>query len=431
MAQFVNASFVGTSGTGLSSHDSNWTLHPATSTGGCVISNANRCRRNNNNTTIYYHAGTPASADYEVEAPLFAKETDGGASSTGVTGRTDTTAASFYHARYGGGTTDGWQLFKFVGGTPTQLGSTSSQSLTDETSNAVKLRMVGTTIELYKQGGGSATISVTDSAISAAGKVGIRFVGTGETDTTGLHIDGPLTADDIGGGTTYDETVTDAASAADALTAAITAAVAITEAATGTDAQTSTLAAVVTLTEAASGADAIAALTSKDVTLTEAADATDNATVVATLATMIAEAGSATDAAIAVMTMAAAITEAATASDSVTWGSVTYDVDLTESASAGDTQSAAAVLAAVLAEGGTAADAIAAVQLLGATVTELGSAADAATSVVVMGLSITEAGVASDVWIASIPSAGPAPTSRQWLIASESRIWLIPAESRN
>ena len=199
MARFVNASFVGTAGTGLSSHDSNWTLHPSYSTGGCVLSNANRVRRSNNNSALYYHSGTPASSDYEVAAPVFAKEADGGASNTGVGGRTDPTANTLYHVRYSGSATDGWQLFKFVAGVPTQLGGTSSQSLTDETGYDHKLRMVGTTIELYKEGAGSPTISVTDSAISAAGRVSLRMVGTGETDTTGLHIGGPLTADDIGG----------------------------------------------------------------------------------------------------------------------------------------------------------------------------------------------------------------------------------------
>lgn len=199
MAQFASDTFTDTAGTGLNTHDANWTLHTSYSTGGCVITDANRVRRSTSNNTLFWHAGTPASADYEVSGDLFAKETDGGASSAGVVGRVDTAANTCYHWRYGGGTTDGWQLFKFVGGTATQLGSTSSQSLTDETAYAHKLRMVGTTIEGYKQGSGSPTVSVTDSAISAAGKAGMRWVGTGELNTTGLHIDN-FSADDVGGG---------------------------------------------------------------------------------------------------------------------------------------------------------------------------------------------------------------------------------------
>jgi hypothetical protein len=200
VAQFASDTFTDTSGTALSTHSADWTLHTSYGTGACVISDANRVRRSNNNSALFWHAGSPASADYEVSADLFTKETDGGASNTGVVGRVDTTANTAYHARYGGSTTDGWQLFKIVGGTSTQLGSTSSQSLTDETTYAVKLKMVGTTIELFKEGSGSATISVTDSAISAAGKSGIRFVGTAETNTAGLHIDN-FSADDVGGAT--------------------------------------------------------------------------------------------------------------------------------------------------------------------------------------------------------------------------------------
>lgn len=197
MAQFASDAFTDTAGTALSTHSADWTLHTSYGTGACVISDANRVRRSNNNSALFWHAGTPASADYEVSADLFTKETDGGASNTGVVGRVDTAANTCYHARYGGSSVDGWQLFKLVAGTATQLGSTSSQSLTDETTYAVKLKMAGTTIELFKEGSGSATVSVTDSAISAAGKSGIRFVGTGETNTTGLHLDN-FSADDVG-----------------------------------------------------------------------------------------------------------------------------------------------------------------------------------------------------------------------------------------
>lgn len=196
MAQFAGELFNDVAGTTLSAHNSDWTLHTSYSTGTCVITDANRVRRATNNNTLYWHSGTPASADYEVTVDLFAKETDGGASNTGVVGRVDTTANTCYHARYAGSTTDGWQLFKFVAGTATQLGSTSTQSLTDETTYALKLKLVGTAIELFKEGSGSATISVTDSAISAAGKSGIRFVGTTESNTAGLHIDN-FFADDI------------------------------------------------------------------------------------------------------------------------------------------------------------------------------------------------------------------------------------------
>ena len=199
MAQFVNVSFTGSAGTALSTHDANWIKHTSYGTGSVILSDANRARRNTNNTSMYWYDSAPAGADYKVKAPLFAKETNGGASNTGVCGRVNPAANTMYLGRYGGGTTDAWQVFKIDGGVATQLGSNSSQTLTDETAYDHELWMTGTSIELYKEGSGTPTISVTDSAISAAGYSGMRFVGTTESDTAGLHIGGPFIAEDIGG----------------------------------------------------------------------------------------------------------------------------------------------------------------------------------------------------------------------------------------
>ena len=195
MAQFASGSFTGSDGTTLSTHDAAWSLHPSYS-GLCQIA-ANRLRPSSTSTSAYYHSGTPASADYSVSSDLFAKDTDAGNSYTGVIGRVSTSANTFYMARYSGGAIDGWELFKFVAGTATQLGSTSSQSLTDETSHNIKLEMVGTAIKLYKEGSGSALLSSTDSAITSAGKAGIRSLnGVDPGDATGLHLDN-FSADDI------------------------------------------------------------------------------------------------------------------------------------------------------------------------------------------------------------------------------------------
>lgn len=191
MTQFASDSFTGTSGTGLSTYNSSWVQHSSSSFV-LVLTDANRVRREGAATSavLYYHTASPGTADYSVSADLFMKETNGGLSFTGVSGRIDTSADTHYAARYSGGSIDGWQLYKFVAGTATQLGSTSTQSLTDETSYNVKLEMLGTAIKLYKQGSGSATISATDSAISSAGNAGIRFSGsTSETNATGIHLD--------------------------------------------------------------------------------------------------------------------------------------------------------------------------------------------------------------------------------------------------
>lgn len=199
MAQFASASFTGTAGTELSAADSNWTKAPSSSAQNIILSDAGRGRLDALNATasIYYHSGVPASADYSVSATLFAKETSGGATYIGVTGRQSTSANTHYLAWYGGTPNNAWQLYKVVAGAVTQLGSNSAQTLTDETGYAVKLEMIGTAIKLYKEGSSTPTISVTDSAITAAGKAGIRGAQAGGSfgNTVGLHID-DFSADD-------------------------------------------------------------------------------------------------------------------------------------------------------------------------------------------------------------------------------------------
>lgn len=194
MAQFASDAFTGTSGTELSAYSGNWTKHPSSGAGTFVISNANRCRKNSGdaNEAIYYHSGSPASADYTVSADLVFVSSD--VASPSVCGRMSTSANTFYMARYNTDLGGGWQLYKRVAGTFTQLGSTASATFTSGTKNLV-LRMSGSTIELYKEGSGTPTISATDTAISAAGKSGLRC-GADTSDSTGLHIDN-FSADDI------------------------------------------------------------------------------------------------------------------------------------------------------------------------------------------------------------------------------------------
>ena len=197
MAQFGSDSFGGTEGTELSAYNAAWTRHTSYSITAEIASG--RVRVSSAGTPAYWHSGTPSSADYSVSADLFAKETDGGTALAGVIGRVSTAANTLYHARYSGDTTDSWQLYKAVAGTFTQLGSSSAQSLTDETAYNIKLEMIGTAIKLYKEGSGTATISATDSAITAAGKAGIRMFHGAPSDTAGIHIDN-FSADDVVGG---------------------------------------------------------------------------------------------------------------------------------------------------------------------------------------------------------------------------------------
>lgn len=199
MANFATDSFTGTSGTELSAYSGNWTKHTSSSTGTLVITDANRLRKNsgNNSEGLYYHSGTPSSADYTVSADLVFISS--AAAYLEVCGRMSTSANTYYRVRYNV-STGGWELHKKVNGSLSQLGTTQTQTFSSGTKN-VKLRMSGSTIELYKEGSGTATISVTDTAITAAGKSGLRS-STDQSNSSGLHLDN-FSADDISSGTTF------------------------------------------------------------------------------------------------------------------------------------------------------------------------------------------------------------------------------------
>ena len=202
MAQFASDAFTNAAGTALPTHDAAWALH-VSYTGSAVITDVNSARTNTAAGTgaLYYHSGAPATADYTVTADLLFKDANGGNGIAGVVGRVDTAANTMYMARYAGLTSDAWQLYKFVAGTATLLGS-SAAAITDETSHNVKLEMVGSAIKLFKSGEGTAAVSVTDTAITAAGKSGIFVYNSANANnTSGIQVD-TFSADDVSSGIT-------------------------------------------------------------------------------------------------------------------------------------------------------------------------------------------------------------------------------------
>ena len=193
MAQFAADSFTGTTGNTLQTYSASWTRHPSYASNALIASGRAR-GPNDGSNTAYYHIGTPASADYSVSADIYVQTNTFG--KPAVFGRLSTSANTGYHARFWAGT--GWQLYKVVAGAFTQLGSTVGQTLTAGNSYNLKLEMIGSAIKVYVDG--VLTISVTDTAITAAGKAGISFRDAiASSDTTLLHLDN-FSADDIGGG---------------------------------------------------------------------------------------------------------------------------------------------------------------------------------------------------------------------------------------
>lgn len=183
MAAFVNDTFTDTNGTLLSAHtgetNATWAHHPAAAYSGHTAEiSGNRARSTDASSTatayVNNHAsGDPATADYEVEAPVFQLATLVAGGAAGVCGRMDSTADTFYNARFTGGGV--WELRKVVAATGTTLGSTVADTIGNGNSKTVKLRMVGDQISLYVDG--ALTIGpITDSAITAKGEVGFRLI---------------------------------------------------------------------------------------------------------------------------------------------------------------------------------------------------------------------------------------------------------------
>lgn len=181
--------FAGTENATLQTYSASWVRHTSYSAD-CEIA-SNRARQSATGATAYYTTDfSPASADYDVEADIYAYTTTR-QSRPYVCGRMSTSANTYYAARLSCvATTSGTlSLWKSVAGTLTQLGSDVAVTLAASTTYNVRLKMSGTTIKVFLDD--SEVISQTDSSITAAGQAGIRYPSESltPTDTTGLQID--------------------------------------------------------------------------------------------------------------------------------------------------------------------------------------------------------------------------------------------------
>lgn len=179
--------FTGVDGTALESHTPDvggvWTKHTASGAGSLVL-DTNRLRNATDAVTrIYYLTTDPRSADYDVEATVV--NLSANASTTGVLGRVDTATNTYYYARYA--TSGGaWQIFRFISGANTQIGSDFNQIITVGQSAVLTLRMRGATISLLVNG--ISVISGTDATITAKGFAGVRPTLTAAAGV-GPHLD--------------------------------------------------------------------------------------------------------------------------------------------------------------------------------------------------------------------------------------------------
>jgi hypothetical protein len=151
------------------------------------------------------------------------------------------------------------------------------------------------------------------------------------------------------------------------------------------------------ISEAASGADSLSALLAAPGALTESGAATDAVTSIVTAVATLAEAGSAADAPSAILIAAAAFTESGSATDAPSAASGN-DSSLSETGSASDAVSSALTAVAVLSESGAGADVVSALAVLASALSESGSGTDVVTGTVgaqTYNVSVSESGAAT------------------------------------
>lgn len=161
-----------------------WAHHPSSAAGSATIDN-NRVHNSNDTALhLYYHSWAPASPDYDVSCDIIQKS-DTNLTDVGVCARLDTVATTHYLARYNNAQ-DVWQAYKLVAGAATQLGSDISQTLTIDQSYRLTLSLRGASLRVSVDG--AVILSAIDSAITAAGRMGLRF-GNASAAATGISVD--------------------------------------------------------------------------------------------------------------------------------------------------------------------------------------------------------------------------------------------------
>ncbi len=173
-----------TNGVVLTSHTGEsgaapWTRHASYSGDGVITTN--RLRLNDAGTaSVHYASASPPSVDYEVQADYHCVATtnDG----TGLCARINTAADTYYFLHRG---STSWDIFKNVAASYTDLGTYANAASAGVSQNG-RLTLIGTSLQAYIDG--TLQISVTDSAITAAGQFGPRLDGAGGA-TANVHLD--------------------------------------------------------------------------------------------------------------------------------------------------------------------------------------------------------------------------------------------------
>lgn len=189
----VNDTFTDSDSTEITAHVGEggltWSYHPVSLDTAFILSN--KLLSDNDPVaafaTIAYSSWIPPSPDYEVSADVVSPDlgvTDT-AASTGITGRTDTTAETYYALRWRQSLTR-WELLRVVGGTGAVIASSTASPPSANVAFNLRLNMRGPLIEGWV--GGVLLLQTTDTNITTAGRAGVRMAHA-STATTGWHLD--------------------------------------------------------------------------------------------------------------------------------------------------------------------------------------------------------------------------------------------------
>jgi hypothetical protein len=192
LATFVDDTFTGEADdTALPAHTgevgATWTNLSA----GLLVSAAGRVFKSGGGGSVAIASGSPATAEYDVEADIVAL-TDVSGHSLGVMGRVVDNSNHYWFDALDG---TGLRLFKRVANSNTQLGSYST-TVDGSYAARLKLELRDGAKKCYEAG--VERISSADNALTAAGSAGIRAAGTASS-TTGLHLDNFTASDPAAG----------------------------------------------------------------------------------------------------------------------------------------------------------------------------------------------------------------------------------------
>lgn len=162
---FASSDFPGAAGTELSVADPNWSKTSGV-TANCLVDGAGGAYDQFGNTDFYQHANLPPDADYDVQVTTAAAGT--GAYSGGPAARI--VGQTFYTAFWHAGVTS-WVIQRYDDLVTSSYIATGTATNPPTVPRAVRLRTIGTTIELYVDG--TQIYSVTDSTYTAKGAAGI------------------------------------------------------------------------------------------------------------------------------------------------------------------------------------------------------------------------------------------------------------------